>query len=111
MKLLLLLIIAGWCWPDEQARLLDFSGSYKKGRVALEWTVTGNLTADRFDVEKSRDGKNFQLIAIVFATDKSGDDVYRFYEKVNSKSLFYRVKLINKNQKTEYSKPIYVKKD
>lgn len=69
----------------------------------LNWTVGENETAERFEIEKSSDGKNFTLAALVFGTDKPETGNYRFYEKAGSKKIIYRIKLINKNRETHYS--------
>ena len=72
----------------------------------MNWVVGENETADQFEVEKSLDGKNFTLAALVFATDKRETDTYQFYEKAGNEKVSYRIKLINKNRKTEYSSVI-----
>ena len=59
-------------------------------------------------MEKSSDGGNFSLAALVFGTDKMSSDQYQFYEKVNSGKILYRIKLINKNKELEYSKIIEI---
>ncbi|MBK8300124.1 MAG: hypothetical protein IPK90_06660 [Chitinophagaceae bacterium] len=43
------------------------------------------------------------MAALVFGTDKSDTDKYQFYEKAGSQRVLYRIKLINKDRKTEYS--------
>ena len=69
----------------------------------MNWEVGDNETADQFEVEKSTDGKNYIMAALVFGTDKSETDKYQFYEKAGSQRVLYRIKLINKDRKTEYS--------
>ncbi len=88
------------------ARLISINGSISNSKVILNWVVGGNETADQFEVEKSFDGKNFTMAALVFATDKQETDTYQFYEKAGNQKVSYRIKLINKNRKTEYSSVI-----
>jgi hypothetical protein len=85
------------------AKVISFSGSLSNNKVMLNWTVGENETAERFEIEKSSDGKNFTLAALVFGTDKPETGNYRFYEKAGSKKIIYRIKLINKNRETHYS--------
>jgi len=85
------------------ARLLRIEGSIIDHKVILNWVVGENETADQFEVEKSTDGKNFIMAALVFGTDKRESDNYQFYEKAVNQKVSYRIKLINKNRKTEYS--------
>ena len=106
-----LITIFSFTSPSEPAKLESFNVKVSEGKVMLDWTVSGNSTADKFEIESSKDAKNFKVVAVVFASENPGKGNYLFYEKVNSKRLIYRVKLINKDKKTEYSKPIYVKQN
>jgi hypothetical protein len=90
------------------AKLINFKGSVAGDKVILQWAVNENETANQFEVQKSIDGKNFIMTALVFGTDKPATDNYKFYEKAISKKVLYRIKLINKNQKTEYSSVITI---
>ena len=90
------------------AHIISFNSHLKNDKVFLEWQVNENNTADQFQVEKSEDGKYFILAAIVFGDNKPETTNYQFYEKVNSLKLFYRVKVINKNQQASYSDVIKV---
>jgi hypothetical protein len=91
------------------AKLLDFKGIISNNKVILNWAVSENETADQFEVEKSTDGINFTMAALVFGTDKPATDNYEFYEKAGNQKLLYRIKLINKDKKTEYSRVVEVK--
>lgn len=92
----------------QTASLLNVNATISKNKVFLNWVVSENETADMFEVEKSEDGKNFSLAAIVFGTDNAKDESYQFYEKAKFKKIFYRIKLINKNKETAYSTLIEV---
>jgi len=82
---------------QQPAKLISFKGSINKNKVILQWAVKENETADQFVVEKSVDGKNFAMAALVFGSDKPETENYEFYEKANNKKVSYRIKLINKN--------------
>ncbi len=90
------------------AKLISISGSISDHKVILDWVVGENETADKFEVEKSTDGKNFTLAALVFSTDKAETGNYRFYEKAGNEKTSYRIKLINKNRQAEYSAVIEI---
>ena len=85
------------------ARFISLTGSISNNKIILNWIVSENETADQFAVEKSIDGKNFNMVALVFGTDKTETDNYQFYEKAGNQKVLYRIKLINKNLKAEYS--------
>ncbi|HMK26096.1 MAG TPA: hypothetical protein VK483_08710 [Chitinophagaceae bacterium] len=88
------------------AKLIHITGSISDHKVILNWVVAENESADKFEVEKSTDGKIFTMAALVFGTDRSETDNYQFYEKAGNKKILYRVKMINKNQEAEYSSVI-----
>jgi hypothetical protein len=90
------------------AKLISISGSINNNKVILNWVVGANETADKFEVEKSTDGKTFTMAALVFGTDKSETDNYMFYEKAGSIKTLYRIKMINKNHQAEYSSVIEI---
>ncbi|MEP7375506.1 MAG: hypothetical protein ABI675_19060 [Chitinophagaceae bacterium] len=77
--------------------------SIKNDRVLLNWTVDNNQSANQIEVESSADGKNFTMAALVFGTDKKDTDNYYFYEKAKKGKIFYRVKIINKDNSAQYS--------
>lgn len=85
------------------ATFISVSGSISNNKAIIDWTVGENETADKFEVEKSTDGKNFSMAALVFGTDKPATDQYQFYEKAGKVKILYRIKLINKNKETVYS--------
>ena len=93
---------------SQSAHLIRFKGSRNGNKIILQWTVQDNETANQFEVQKSMDGKNFVMAALVFGTDKPATDNYEFYEKAVSEKILYRIKLIGKNSKTEYSPIILI---
>lgn len=85
------------------AIITSFNYSVTGNKVMLNWSVTANQAADQFMVEKSIDGKNFVMAALVFGTDKPDTDSYMFYEKHTKAKVSYRIKLVNKDQTIVYS--------
>lgn len=72
-------------------------------RVYLDWTVENNQNADKFEVERSIDGKKFVMAALVFGTGKEGTDRYWFFEKKNETKASYRIKIIHTDGTISYS--------
>lgn len=89
--------------------IVSFKGNLDKQKVLLNWVVAENESADQFEVEKSIDGKNFTMAALVFGTDKTDTDYYQFFEKAGRSKIYYRIKIIKKNRQTEYSPVIEIK--
>lgn len=95
---------------NHYARITAFTCSYntEKKRFWLNWTVDHNRETNQFEIEKSSDGKNFTMAALVFGTENSDTGNYQFYEKAKSKKMYYRIKIIYKDNSTEYSDIITV---
>jgi len=88
-------------------KLIYFQGNRNSDKVKLQWNIAQNESSDHFEVEKSYDGKNFTTTGLVLSTTRSGSENYSFSEGANDKEkIFYRLKLIDKNQKVEYSRVI-----
>jgi hypothetical protein len=92
----------------DPAQIVSFTGHVAQNKIELNWTVNDNETADQFQVERSDDGKNYKMAALVFGTDKKLTDTYSFYEKVSKHSVLYRIKLINRNKSSSYSDPVRI---
>ena len=88
---------------DKDSRIKDLSCQVKNEKMMITWSVVENEKTNRFELEKSRDGKQFSLAAVVFGTDKKDTDSYMFYEKASKKKTFYRVKTIHNDGSVEYS--------
>ena len=90
------------------AKFMNISGRLINNKIILKWIIGENETAYCFEVEKSTDGKNFSMAALVFGTDKPAIDNYEFYEKAGHQKSLYRIKLINKDKQAEYSSVIEI---
>jgi hypothetical protein len=77
-------------------------------QAMLRWYVADNETGKQFEIERSSDGKSFSSIALVMSTQKSGSEQYQFREALPSTRAFYRIKLVDKNEKVSYSNTLAV---
>ena len=75
-------------------------------KVLLNWKAEENQLINLFEIEKSADGKNYRLAALVFGTDKSAAEDYQFFEKNTGKKMTYRVKILSKDKQIYYSAPV-----
>lgn len=90
------------------SKITDFNYTIQNNRVLLSWTVKANEDSDQFEVERSNDGKIFTMAALVFGTDKPDTDYYKFFEKVVSTRMYYRIKILHKDETISYSDTITV---
>lgn len=89
-------------------KLTNFKVTLNNDRVVLDWEVDGNESTSLFEVEKSADGKNFSLTALVFSSEKTEKDNYQYFEKIGKEKLQFRIKIIGKDKKISYSEIISV---
>ena len=93
----------------QPAKLVSFSANLNGKKVMLQWEISQNETADLFEVQKSADGKNFSMAALVFGTDRNEMGSYAFYEKAAGKKTCYRIKVIGKDKQVSFSDIVIVK--
>jgi len=90
------------------SKVTDFNCNIISNKVLLNWKVQANETVSMFEVERSNDGKSYTIAALVFGTDESLNNKYQFFEKIRKTKMFYRIKLIDKDQQVSYSETITV---
>jgi hypothetical protein len=89
-------------------RFTGFQAVTTSNNAELKWYVADNETGKQFEIEKSADGKNFYSAALIFSTSKSGNEEYTYHDVMSSAKTFYRIKLIDKNNKISYSNSLAV---
>lgn len=90
------------------AKLTSFKATIHNDKVILDWEVDANESTNLFEVEKSADGKKFNLTALVFGSEKTEKDNYQYFEKIGKEKLQFRIKLIGKDKKVTYSEIVSV---
>lgn len=84
--------------------LTNFTTNVDGNNVALFWQVESDLTTNYFEIEKSTDKLNFTTIAKIYGSNTSIARKYNYVdEKAYGKSLFYRLKMTDKDGTTTYS--------
>ena len=84
-------------------RLTSFQGNLNNNNVNLQWSVAENENSDKFELEKSKDGINFNTVALVFSSVKAGTEDYKYAETMNTDKIFYRLRMIDKAERVSYS--------
>ncbi|HET9745540.1 MAG TPA: T9SS type A sorting domain-containing protein [Chitinophagaceae bacterium] len=89
----------------DMAFVANFSGSSDNSINRLAWTITNNKGANRFEIERCTDGKDFETIGILVATDKFGTESYTYSDTFAiPDKMMYRLKIVSKNHNTFYSR-------
>lgn len=93
-------------------KLTSFQGKMMDGRVSLRWDLTENKNAQRFEIERSLNGKDFSLVGIVLASENGGRESYSFVNDINSNlKVMYRLKIIDNNNIADYSRILLFQQD
>jgi hypothetical protein len=86
-----------------QPVIQSFTIAQQSAKSQLSWSITDNANADRIEVEKSTDNRQFTLAAIVWCSENPATDHYSFFEKAGNSTVYYRLKLVGKDETVSYS--------
>ena len=87
-----------------------FSGAQANSNNRLDWTIANNKAVNSFEIEKSTDGKEFKVVAVVLATEKYNTESYTYTDSAGgADKIMYRLRLFTKTQHDFYSRIILVR--
>jgi hypothetical protein len=87
--------------------LVSFTGNEAGDKINLNWKTGAELNFTQYELEKSTDGTNFSIIAVI----PGGKTNYNFIdnnEVHSANKYFYRLKMKDTDGKTSYSKIVTV---
>ena len=91
--------------------LINFTATHEAGSNLLQWSTASEINTDDFEVQSSRDAKNFIKIAKVEAAG-SGDFQYRYTDRTDyDGTIYYRLKMSDIDGSFTHSKIISVAAD
>lgn len=86
--------------------LLSFDGTYNGENIKLQWKTVSEVDMDKYIVEKSNDGQQFDAIGSVRADNSSS------YTLVDANPFlganYYRLKMVERNGQYKFSKVILI---
>ncbi|MBK0404463.1 T9SS type A sorting domain-containing protein [Adhaeribacter sp. BT258] len=90
--------------------LSKFAGKASPEGISLNWTTVSEKDNDRFEIERSVNGRNFERIATVKGNGSSSSAInYGYLDASAPKSMnYYRLKQVDFNGAHEYSRIITV---
>lgn len=92
-------------------KLTDFKAAKEKDGVNLSWSVAQESGINNYDVQRSGNGINFKSIKTMTARNASAPSSYSVKDVLpNTTGAYYRL-AITENDKTQYSKVVYVSGD
>ncbi|ADY52418.1 hypothetical protein Pedsa_1864 [Pseudopedobacter saltans DSM 12145] len=82
--------------------LSDFTASIKNGKNTLVWKTQSESNNDKFEVQRSGDGQNFEIIGSIASKAESGNSNsvlnYQFIDESPLNGInYYRLKQVDKN--------------
>jgi hypothetical protein len=87
----------------------NFSANPTNSFNRLTWTIASNQSVSSFEVEKSTNGKDFQTIAVLIATEKFTIENYTYSDTaINTEKIMYRLRILTKSLHDFYSRIILV---
>ena len=90
--------------------LLNFSGQINANTIQLNWNTSSEQNSSYFEIQKSNDGSNFFPVGQVNAAGNSNfTRNYSFTDRQISEINYYRLKMVDVDDKFVYSKTILIK--
>lgn len=98
-----LVVAAAGLMPVE---LVSFNGSYSNGLAILNWQTSQEINNDRFELYRSYDGNQFDLVATIAGAGNSFvPKNYSFRDGIGEKgsNVYYRLKQVDIDGKSSFS--------
>jgi hypothetical protein len=90
--------------------LSSFNATINNCNVDLDWTAESQSDFKNYEVQYSNDGIQFETIATIDGALKGSNQKYSYqHNNPRQGNIFYRLKMMDKNGKFEYSKIIVLK--
>ncbi|GGM96582.1 hypothetical protein GCM10010967_32850 [Dyadobacter beijingensis] len=92
--------------------LVSFDGFHENGRSKLEWKTTSETNNKGFEIQRSADARTFENIGFVDGNGDTEDDkTYHFTDLNPFAVTYYRLKQLDHDGKSEFSRVIALKSD
>ena len=88
----------------------NISGVQTNSNNRIDWTIENNRAAYSFEIEKSTDGKEFKVIAVIMASEKYNTESYSYTDSAGGADrTMYRFKVLSKRLYFFYSRIIIIR--
>jgi hypothetical protein len=90
--------------------LVSFSGTCEEGNIHLTWKTASEFNSSHFDVEKSRDGENWQLLTLVPSAGTSNEllTYHTVDQNATDGNNYYRLRQVDIDGTEKFYDPINV---
>ncbi len=97
-----------WAQGPLPVKLVDINANIINQSTVIKWATSSETNNRGFEVERSTDGENFEVIGFVKGAGNSNRLNNYTFKHSNSESAFFRIKQIDFNGEYEYSKVLNV---
>ena len=92
--------------------LISFKGINQNGSAYLYWVTSNEIEVDKFVVEKSNNGRAFDYLTTINATNSINNNSYSTIDSKLAKGVtYYRLKMMDKTGLYRYSNVVIVKEE
>lgn len=100
-----LLLITGSAFSQSTSEITQFNAEKINGAVVITWTPLADAVTNHFEIQKSIDGVNWNVEALMFPfEDVSQAHSYKYSDKSqSSEGSYYRIRQVETTKKENYS--------
>jgi hypothetical protein len=84
-------------------KLTHFEAIASPRATELKWTISTNEELNTTTIEKSFDGREFQVIGTVAGSHQAGLKTYTYTDLQTDRNAYYRIRIVDMNNKVLYS--------
>jgi len=105
LTLICSLLMAGITYSQMPGEIVSFSAEKVNDMAILVWSPSISPETNHFEIQRSDDGVNWKVIALMFPyEDGTISHTYKYSDKVTSDaSMHYRIRQIDINKKENFS--------
>lgn len=105
-----LLLITNAAFSQSTSEIIAFNAEKVNDAIAFTWTPADEATTNHYEIQKSVDGVNWKVVAIMFPfEDVTIAHSYKYSDKTfANESSYYRIRQIETNKKENFSKVMMV---
>ena len=89
-------------------KLYNLKATVNNNDVNVSWSVSNEIDMNKYVVERSNDGRNFEKVGEVLALNKNENNYHITNNNVAAGNYYYRVVSVDKTGKTTYSQMLKV---
>ena len=92
--------------------LVNFNATDASGKVIVNWTSLQEHDLDSYEIQRSFDGKNFEVAGDVKANNLTSVQNYRFTDNIeayNAKYIYYRIRISDLDHSMKLTNTVIVK--